>query len=221
MRLHIHPYSVWVGYDITRPDVIQSLLPPHLSLASIPILARDRHYKPKLLFNSYDLSSTWMTGHRLEIQTVARDRRLNTVHLVVLECFSDATLWNPIDGVRPPNARCALRLAPARRPRDLSLSVQSACRVGLTLNGTIDKATRISSSFAVDANRRCYFGTHPQPYPLSFDEREVLAPVSLFSSLRIRNNLWANVRTSSPSHSFVHTSPMHFDVAVKELWYDA
>ena len=74
--------------------------------------------------------------------------------------------------------------------------------------------------FVVDANRACYFGTHPRAYGMSFSESAVMHPVrSLPLSSVKHNELWKSIRSPRPSHAFVHTVPMVFDVQVPELSY--
>lgn len=83
----IRPLSLWVAYTLTNPSAIQRRLPDNLRLAPVRLLSTDSKVaapSPKLLFNSYDVSSTWMKGHRLDIQTFAVGVHKDTVHLVVL-----------------------------------------------------------------------------------------------------------------------------------------
>ena len=223
MKLTIKPLSLWLAYDIKRPMLVQKMLPPELKLTSVPILEEDTRITPKLLFNAYDLSSLWMKGCRVEIQTIAKHREKGTVHFVILECLSNVNQWDPKMGLTGPNANCfkkhsktTYRLNIEKRPERHSNIPRT-----LQINGTFStKDTNISPRFAVDCNYECYFGDHPMAFPLQFDKKQVTKPVNVLRRLRIRNNLWSDVRSSTCTHAFVHKSPMIYTVDVPGMWYD-
>jgi len=200
--------SLWLAYDVIHPKNVQNLLPNHLRLASIPLLESDKPYPngPKLLFNAYDVESRWMRGHRLEIVTAAYDRLKKSIHLVVLACYTDTMQWDPVGGISRPNARVC---------RDDSTSSYKVNLLSVdgnefSVNGCISKRRSLAHRFAVEGNRECYFMTHANPYPMDFDENDVMRPVSKLNKLSISNTLWSDVRKSNPTHAFVHTSPMDF-----------
>lgn len=218
MRLQIRPPSLWLAYDLTRPDIVAKMLPEHLTLASVPLLRTDRCNGPKLLINAYDVSSLWMNGHRVEVQTIAKDTRRNTIHFVILQCLSNVNQWDPLDGVQTSNAVCRRR----HTDTTFDLSVTSKDKLGsFNVTGTYARDdTAVSRRFVVDANLECYYRTHPDPFPLTFDEDEVLHPVRRLTSVAIQNTLWSRVRKLRPSHVFVHRRPMTYRVDVANLWYD-
>ena len=135
MRLHIHPSSLWIAYGIRRPSEVQARLPANLRLASVPLYANDKRPSPKLLFNAYDVTSEprYMHGHRIDVQTIAYDTRRHTVHLVVLDCITDAAHWDPSAGIRMfGNARCSrpARGGGAAVEARAAAAVQQRCRLG-------------------------------------------------------------------------------------------
>lgn len=224
MKLLVKPLSLWLAYDITDPNAFRSLLPPDMTLASLPLLEDDRKgwrtsNGPKLLFNSYDVSSSWMKGHRLEIQTIARHNVHGTYHFVVLEVLTNSMNWDPERGVTGPNARC--RLLPVGDD-GYSLDVREPAGRSLCVSGTmLPQPVLPHSRFVVDCNLACYFASSPSPFPIRFDHDHVRHPVRrLAANATIQNTLWRHVRKSRPSHAFVHTRPMRFDVQVDGMWYD-
>lgn len=225
MKMLVKPLSLWLAYELTSPEAIRPLLPPGMTLASLPLLEEDLHRRtmvprtPKLLFNSYDVSAPWMNGHRLEIQTVAWNRVHGTYHLVVLEVLTNSNNWDPERGVTEPNAHCRLSSV----GDDYTLNVREKARGGrLCVSGHIlPRAVRPHDRFVVDCNLQCYFSSFPRPFPIRFDHEDVRHPVRrLASNATIQNTLWQHVRKSRPTHAFVHTRPMRFDVQVQDMWYD-
>lgn len=211
MRLDIAPKSLWLAYDLTRPKDLAALLPPHLDLASVLLLDSDTQRRPKLLFNAYDVSSQWMNGHRVDVQTVGIHRTRRTLHLVVLDCLSDTLMWNPRHGLQLANARCT---RPASR-QDFSLSVRDPSRrTGLDVRGDLGDTVPIRHRFVVEANRLCYFAGHNRTFPMRFDEASIARPVRTLSLSRAKNSLWSAWRSKEPTHAFVHEHPMSFDVEV-------
>lgn len=222
MRLLVRPLSLWVAYTLTSPKEVARLLPEGLVPAPARLLCSDTGIppSPKLLFNAYEVSSTFMRGHRLEIQTLALDTRYNTLHLVVLDCLSNAPSWDPSKGVYPPNSGVVRK----RVPPDfgtISFTDPSSGDPLFKVEGSLSSEdTTPESSFVVEANRLCYFGNSSQGYHMTFDEKKVTSPVRRLSLSSVRNNeLWKGCRSRRPSHVFAHTGSMEFDVHVPELWY--
>lgn len=221
MKLRILPGSLWLAYGIVNKEYVQSCLPERLALAPLRIFRGDDAEEPKLLFNCYDVdASPWMKGHRVEIQTLAVDRETLHPHLVILDVLSDTMMWDPCHGVRKGNALVARD--PVAPPRDLSLRIvdRRRGRPLLSVQGQTGRKRDPDRRFVVDANRACYFGTHPIAYPMEFDEKSVRSPVRTLNRLRIDNRLWEDVRRTLPTHAFYHEQPMDFSVHVPELWYD-
>lgn len=220
MRLTILPHSLWLAYDIVRPDAIEALLPAPLTLAPVGTLLEEDGggQGPKLLFNAFDLTSLWMRGHRVEVQTLATHRRDGTPHLVILDVYSNVRRWNPIEGLGPPNADCVLTSSPRRYA--LSVATTDGSDELSVEGGLAELPSTLCRRFAVDANRECYYAGHAVPFPLSFDDRQILRPVRRLAGGRVRNTLWAQTRAARPSHAFVHGQRMDYQVQVPGMWYD-
>ena len=220
MKLTIRPLSLWVAYTLTNPNEVEKLLPKDLFLAPAGLLQTDSNNLPskKLLFNAYEVSSTFMNGHRLEVQTLAVNPKKGSFHLVVLDCYSNAPSWDPKNGLVGPTARIERKRLPSTFGK---LAFLENGREVFAVSGDLEESTYPESSFVVEANRECYFGDSEPGYKMSFDESNVMQPVrKMRLSSVMKNNLWKKWRSSKPSHVFVHTSAMEFDVKVPELWYD-
>lgn len=212
MRLRVLPNSVWVAYTLTRPDLVRKLLPPSLELAAGPLLSDEvaSMRTPKLLFNAYQVDSSWMRGTRLEVLVLARHRASKRHHFCVLDCLTDTLQWDPVGGVQGANARAAVRHAPGRTRVDVRTRVHV-----FAVDAVHCRPRPIAPTFAVEANEACYFRNTDVPYPMRFDVREVCAPVrELAPAKPVQNTLWADVRSRYPSHLFVHPHSMTYDVDV-------
>ena len=216
MKMKILPGSLWIAYSVRKPQALQSMLPSHLQLANIPILKGDTMpYAPKLLFNAYDVESTWMHGHRVDIQTIAVDKKRNTVHLVIFDCLSNTLLWDPLKGVQWGNADC---VRPWKKNKtDFSLRVSKGSERLKVLATRTNENTPIGWRFAVEANRECYFQGIDHPFPMSFDEQSIASPVKSLVIKNIENSFWKEFRYQKPSHIFLHEHEMIFDVHGVEI----
>jgi hypothetical protein len=220
MKLLIQPLSLWVAYTLTKPDAIQNMLPSNLVLAPVRLLSTDSALQasPKLLFNSYDVSSTWMEGHRLDIQTFAVDPCKNTVHLVVLDCVSNVPMWDPVNGLQKGNANVKRTRV---RNEYGALVISQQGNVTFNVKGDFQGVEIVPDrKFVVDANRECYFGDSYPGYKMRFDDDMIMSPVLRMPLNSVKkNSLWRRYRSIRPSHVFVHQKTMIFDVSVPDLWY--
>ena len=145
----------------------------------------------------------------------ARHRVTGQYHFCVLDCYTDTLQWDPLRGVRPPNARASARHVPGRRAR---VEVRTN-RDAFAVDALHARQRPIAWPFAVEANRACYFRATDVPYPMRFDAREVGAPVRELTPTRpVVNTLWRHARSRYPSHVFVHPHAMDYDVDVGDAF---
>lgn len=219
MRMTIAPGSLWLAYTLTSRPAIQSLLPPSLELSSCSLLRDDvsSFPTPKLLFNVYTVDAGLsMQGVRADVLTLARHRRHHTMHLVILDCLTNTLQWNPVDGVRGPNAHCKH----AYRPTDATWTVRTS-RDLLLVDAAPARRRDVDWTFAVEANLACYFQDVDRAYAMDFDEDQIMRPVRVLRPKRhIVNTFWREHRSKRPSHVFCHEHPMDFHVRVDSFKKD-
>lgn len=218
--MRILPGALWVAYNIAHPAAIQSMLPAHLRLTSRPLLedgvpsGEEAALPPQLLFNVYRVRAPYMDGSRVDIQTLAHDPASDTIHLVILDVLTNTMGWNPVDGLqRRPNGDLRWNTSADGHVEMAARRVDNESAV-LEVGGVAGEPLPITHEFAVDANRRCYFGAHPIGYPMTFSEQNVMHPVRPLRAARVRNTLWSEYREDAPSHVFAHEQGMDFDVQV-------
>ena len=211
MKITVLKNSLWLAYNIIDHAKIQNMLPPSLKLANIKIYNTD-HAKPKLMFNSYDVESQWMNGHRLEVVTIAKSIKNKTYHFVVLDCVSNALRWDPINNIQLPNGICNLNV----HKSDFKLNIRSPRLTSYKnifhVSGLKKESVKISKQFAVFPNYLCYFRQLDQAFEMRFDENVVSQKgrkLSLDES-KLSNNLWIPFREELPTHAFVYDKSMDF-----------
>ena len=213
MRMAIRAGSLWLAYTLTKPQAIQDLLPPKLVLARSPLLEDEAAIvkTPKLLFNAYDVASPWMRGMRVDVVALTRHVDTDVMHLVVLDCFTNALRWDPVSGVRRANAY--VKQCQPDRADEFKLLMRSR-QEAFDVVGHLGAVRDIDWKFSVEANRVWYFGDCPTPFAMEFNETLVAQPVRQLHTSDISNTLWRSVRSDKPSHAFVHPHAMMFDVDV-------
>ena len=206
ITMKVLPASLWLSYGARDPAALQKLVPPHLRVARCRLLGTDGRPAYRLLFNAYEVRGAFMNGHRIDIQTFAVDRATRTPHLVILDCVTNTLDWNPVSGVTLGDGRFH-----GSDRRAYSLCANSS-RGGLLVDGALGEKRPIDRTFAIDANRRCFYGTDAHGLDMTFDEAEVGRGVRLLRRPRVENTLWRAHRRAHPTHVFVHEHPMTFHV---------
>lgn len=229
LPLTVRAGSLWIAYD--AKSSLQAFLPDHLKICPVSLLEGDAP-KKKLLFNSYSLTSDFMRGNRLEVVTVAQEKRTGDKCFVILDCYTDTLRWNPQRGIQVPNAMSTLsptpfnmdtRLYYETRPTVLDKTpkrlvhkyswegrgAETKRSVWEVEGTTTPNKRKVTREFVVDSNRKCYFANSKRRMPLTFDEEEVSKPVTVLRNVTVRSDLWSSHR-SSLTHSFVHTDEMRY-----------
>lgn len=207
--MKVLPKSFWVAYSLLNVAPIARLLPSGLHLSPVKLLADDVPHEPLLLFNAYSVEARFMKGMRVDVQVFARDELTNQAHLVILDVISTTWDWNPIDGIRPPNANGKAAL-------DTFHITTGDQHIDIRAKPT--ETREIDFAFAVEANRACYFRGFEKPFAMAFNETLVCQPVESMNA-DVTNTLWSDCRELTPTHVFAHTLPMEFDVNVGHaLW---
>jgi hypothetical protein len=218
--MSILPRALWVAYALTDTSTVQNMIPSHLRLAPVaPLVGMPDEVM--LFFNAYAVQSRWMQGHRVDVQTYARDVSTGAPHLVVLDVLSDTMDWNPGDGIRPANARVTTTDADSVED---GIDVHFSTVEGSTsfrIAGTPSASRHLDYDFAVRANRKCYFRNFPKGYKLSFDADNVMRPVRELDDVTVVNSLWTDLIDPRHRTAFMHEQAMEFDVSINpfELEY--
>lgn len=206
MRFDLAPHSFWLAYK--PPPDLATRIPAHLRPTDVAVLRGDRP-RPFVALNGFCVNTPFFKGRRLELVTIATDRRKGSHHFVVLDCWSDAMRWDPTAGIRPPNA-LGFNIA----ARDDRLDCRFAGCHSFSLTSRMRNETRmVSKRFAVDSNYLCYYRTHEEGMRLGFDPEDVTGPVRILRDVRVTTNIpW--IDRMEPLCGFAYTRPMRFSVSL-------
>ena len=216
MKLKILPKSLWVAYALQNTEVVKNMIPKHLELAPVSPLSQVEQTE-MLFFNAYSIKSRWMNGHRIDIQTFARDKKHDTPHLVILDVITDTMNWDPIHGITSPNAHISYSL---NNFTSVPLSDIPRPTPSFSVCGDPFNTKALNYDFAVNANRKCYYRDVPVGYEMTFKEKEIMEDVFELKNLRITNTLWEKVRKSNPEVVFMHQQPMDFTVKISPIFFE-
>lgn len=206
MRFNLAPHSFWLAYE--PPPDLATRIPHNLKPTQVAVLRGDRP-RPFVALNGFCVDTPFFKGHRLELVTIATDRRKGSHHFVVLDCWSDALRWDPMAGIQAPNA---LGFDIAARDNRLNCRFAGSRKFELTSRMRTDMRM-VSTRFAVDSNFLCYYGTHDDGMRLGFDPDDVISPVRLLEDVRVTTNIpW--IDRTQPLYGFAYTRPMRFSVTL-------
>lgn len=208
LLMKILPCSLWLAYDLKQPEAVTKLLPPNMQLANVKLLHEDSYPKPKLLFNSYKVDSSFMKGNRCEILTFAKSK--NGIHFVILDCLTNTMDWNPNDGIKSRNANLNIVYSP--KNNIVKHRVYSENKK-LFVKGIKGASKRVTNEFVVDANKLCYYKLNAQGYAMDFDKENVSEDVILLDELVVENQFWKDYR-GALTHCFFHKQTMTYRVDV-------
>ena len=229
MKLSILPGSLWLAYYLSPDGItnLSSMIPAQTRLVSSRLTASrfvgDENWNaehPLLLFNAYKISSKFMVGNRIDIQTIVQDVITQKKHLVILDVLTDTLDWNPQSGIRLPNTR--FRSVMKRKNNDLRFEYQAKrgkqkLRLGAVSHS--DAYREIDYRFAVEANLQCFYRSFPTAYSMDFDHRIVSSPVRIMETDYLENPFWRDERSTEPPKVFLHEHAMEFDVDVQNPFW--
>lgn len=212
--------ALWVGFSLTDPGKIDigQMLPAHLHLAPVSPL-HGMPAEPMLLFNAYKLTSRWMNGVRLDVQTLAVDERSRTPHLVILDVLTDTLSWDPLNGITPPNAIVSFTTTGGGMQTKFT-----DVKTGQPLFKfrTDDEFIRhpIDFTFCVEANRKCYYRNNPVGFDMCFNEEQIMEDVNKATKFDVSQAVCERLGIAPvgrPVVAFTHPQEMNFDVGFSLL----
>jgi hypothetical protein len=189
---------LWVGYEVKNTTLLKSLLPPRLEdVVAIKVFKTlpARYY---LFFNFFAVESPYFKGHRLEIVTVARERKSGQKRFVILEYFSDTISSDPVHKFKPPNA-AGMNLV--ETPKLLGAVIAGNYTV---LGKKTHQARILSSAFSIGCNKYIYYGSDSSSTSnrLRFDPLET-SRVHMLRDVIVHINLILQTLPAAFLHSLV------------------
>lgn len=205
--INVQPLSLWSAFTLENSKKVEKMIPQNMELVPIQLY---KGMKPQqmLLFNSYYAESTFFNGHRLEVNVICKDKEKQTTHFVVLDCYTNSLNWDPIHGVRGPNAKSYQ----TRRKNSLK---KIECKVNTDdcyyeFEGYYsDQKKPVNTRFAVDSNYKCYYRDSPSYVMLQFNPTYIAHDICPLQKVKIDTNIGSNFKGKYIT-SFVHPNKMTF-----------
>lgn len=212
LDFNLKPNSTWTAYEIKDETKILEKIPSDLELTTIKIFKYSKPIKT-LFFNFFKVDSTYLSGNRLEVVTVVRDKKNNKKRFIILDYYSDTISSDPEHCIKKPNAK-KMKL------------VNSKTEIGGYMENKYvfmgikdEKESRmLSSEFAVSCNKNIYYGSIKPHLPnyLEFD-KESVSTVHFFKKVELVNYLWKESIVDEPFIVFYFPQPLFFKIQIDKL----
>ena len=215
MQFNLNKDSLWLSYPLKTTSFkdLSNKIPQTHRLAKCKVFEED---KPdyRLFFNFFQVKTTFFTGNRLEIVTIANNMLNNEPSFVILDCYSNVMSWDPITGIQ--KANCIIKKKITNTKYNVNLDFKNKEEKHLdnifnleALKTKIKK--NVLTEFSIDPNYVCYFKNHPKGYNLLFNKKQIDKKVILLKDINLKHNIYTNY-IKELEHAFVYPQEMNFKV---------
>lgn len=224
MQFNLNKDSLWISCPLKRTSFseLSANIPDTHKLTKCKIFEND---KPdyRLFYNFFEVRTPFFRGNRLEVVTLAKSTIDNTVSFVILDCFTNAMSWDPIDGICESNSNFKIKNTNSQYNININLKENSYKNINKNINKNIhtnifnlksSKSTiqkTVLTDFSIDPNRICYFKNHPVGYKLIFNDNQIDKKVLLLKNVEFETNIY-NKYIKELEHVFIYPQIMDFKV---------
>jgi len=215
LDFNLKPNSTWTAYEIKDETKILERIPSDLKLTSVKMFTDSEPIKA-IFFNFFQVESTYVTGNRLEIVTVVKDKKNNKKRFIILDYYSDTISSDPIHCIKKANAQ---KMKFANTDTHIGSYMEDKYIFYGEKETTNEYA--LSSEFAVSCNKNIYYHSSEPHLPnyLEFDEKKV-SRVHLFKHFDLINNLWKDTIKDEPFITFYFPNALEFKIQMDKLCDD-
>lgn len=176
----VEPNSVWCGYEIVNSTEVEMRIPKNLELQKISVFGEVPRYY--LFFNFFEVASEVLSGLRLEIVTVAREKLTGNPRFVIIDYLTNTVSSDPNTPFKRPNEKNMIL-------KDMGdyLFMKAGIDYVLVMKKKSEK--KLLKSFSYEPNRFIYYRDSEIPNRLQFDPNET-ANTRDSEILYIKNNLY-------------------------------
>ena len=204
MPLNVKRGSLWLGYNLKNTKVIENMIPKGFKLSTCKLLCEDTKSSKKLLYNIYNIESTFMKGTRLEVVTIVENHK-GKKSFVVLDCMSNTMHWNPQQGILLPNAFGHTSL------KDDCINTHFMTTRGpFIYKGRLLRKKKPRRDFVIESNDNCFFKDTQVPVALHFDEKQISQSVTVLETTHNFVIPWQFL-CAERTHAFVHDFDMEYN----------
>lgn len=236
MQFNLNKDSLWISHPLKRTSFaeLSKLIPETHKLTMCKIFEND---KPdyRLFYNFFEVRTPFFKGNRLEVVTLAKSTIDQTISFIILDCFTNAMSWDPIDGIRESNSKFQIK----NTNSEYNIAINSYKYKNnnekykdnnnqykenneykddnendyifnlKSLKSTIQK--NVLTDFSINPNRVCYFKNYPVGYKLIFNDNQIDKKVLLLKNVEFETNIY-NKYIKELEHVFIYPQIMNFKV---------
>ena len=215
LDFNVHPNSTWTAYEIVDESKILERIPPDLELTSVRIFP-DAPERKVLFFNFFKVDSTYLSGNRLEIVTVVKDKKNGKKRFIIIDYYSDTISSDPEHCIKKPNAT---KMSFGHNDKILGCYMEDK----YVFIGEMDEVYtyELSREFAVTCNKNIYYGSKESHLPnyLEFD-LEKISYVCEFKNYKLINSLWTDSIEEEPFITFYFPKSLEFKIQMDKVTDD-
>lgn len=216
LQFNVRKDSLWISYPIKHKSYtkLTNMIPKTHRLHKCKIFENDKP-KYRLFYNIFEVSTPFFHGTRMEIVTIIQNKKNKETSFVVLDCFTNAMAWNPIDGLKQPNGIFKKKIT----NRDYCIEMienikeknkNDKFKFIITSNKTNNTKLPIRD-FTIVPNYFCYFKNYEKAYPLDFNENDINMNVNFLDNIFIDTNIYKEF-IKKEEHIFIYPKKMQFKV---------
>ena len=221
MNFNLNEDSLWITFPINHNyySKLNDLIPSTHTLAKCKIFEEDR-LEYRLFFNIFEVNTPFFKGDRLEVVTLAQEKLTDDISFVVIDCFTNAMHWDPINGIQQSNCkfdklinnnRYNIKIMSNSNSENLNTheSNQKTLFDLQSEKGKIRKS--VLKSFSIFPNYKCFFKNFTTGYTLTFNEKQIDKKVLLINNYNLEHDIYKDY-IKELEHIFIYTNRMNFKV---------
>jgi len=215
MQFNLNKDSLWLSYPLKTTSFkdLSNKIPQSHRLVKCKVFEED---KPdyRLFFNFFQVKTTFFTGNRLEIVTIANNIFNNEPSFIILDCYSNVMSWDPIAGIQKENCKIKKKITNTKYNVNLDLKSKDDKILTNIFNLESFKTNikkNVLPEFSIDPNYICYFKNHPKGYNLLFNKKQIDKKVILLKNINLKHDVYT-IYIKELEHAFVYPQEMNFKI---------
>jgi len=192
-------------------DKFNLLLPKNQEIQKCKVFGNDK-FDYRIFFNIFTVNTDFFSGDRFEIITITKDINTHRLSFVILDYYTNAMTWDPIDGIKRSNSIIYKTNENEVykwyiRTKEL-FNAKNIFKLDAVKTDNIRKTLK---EFTVLPNHQCYFKNFSKPFKLKFDLN-----MDLYVNMLNLNNLDCDIFKNEIilEHLFIYPNSMDFDVFI-------
>ena len=215
MQFNLNKDSLWLSYPLKTTSFkdLSTRIPPTHRLAKCKVFEEDKS-DYRLFFNFFQVKTSFFTGNRLEIVTIANSIINNEPSFIILDCYSNVMSWDPISGIQ--KANCMIKKKITNTKYNVNLDFKNEEEKNLSSIFNLESLkTKIKKNvlpeFSIEPNYVCYFKNHPKGYNLLFNKKQIDKKVILLKDINLKHDIYTTY-IKELEHAFIYPQEMNFKV---------